>query len=90
MAYRADAAQALYQDRYLLVVPSLDETFEAPELNDMHSDFLDIVVIICKQGYLAVTFNPRDGLYYIAVKFVSVFCGLKVVTHCGSLRVNML
>ena len=58
---RADAAEALHDDRDLPHEPSPDEAFEAPELDDMQPRLVHISVGIEMDRHLAVALDPRDG-----------------------------
>ena len=57
MADRADAAQALHDDRHLPVEPAADEALEAAELDDVQPGFIDLVVAIQVNGHLAVALD---------------------------------
>ena len=57
MAYRADAAQALDDDRHLPVQPPVDETLEAAELDDVQPRLVHLVVAVEVNCHLAVSFD---------------------------------
>ena len=62
MADRADAAQALDDDRDLPVHPPLDEPLEPPELHDMEARLLDLAGLVEPDGDLAVAFDAGDRI----------------------------
>ena len=57
MADRADAAQALHDDRHFPERPPFDEDFEAAELDDMEADLMDPVLLVEQDRDLAVPFD---------------------------------
>ena len=58
MADRADAAQALHDDRHFPERPPLDEDFEAAEFDDVETDLVDAVLVVEQDRDLAV---PLDA-----------------------------
>ena len=68
MADRADAAQALYQNRQFPVGPPLDEFLEAAEFDDVQSRLLDMVLVIEQQRDFAMPLNAGDRLDHDALQ----------------------
>ena len=64
VAHRADAAQALHDDRDFPQEPAADEPLEAAELDDVQPRFLDLVVGVHVDGDLAVSFDARHRGYF--------------------------
>ena len=62
MADWADATEALHEDRQLPERAALNEALEATELDDMESGLFDTVVLVEKDGDLAVAFHPCERL----------------------------
>ena len=69
---RADAAEALHHHGNFPVGASLDEFFEAAELDNVQADLLDVVVIVEQQGDLAVAFDARNRFDGNALEFFGV------------------
>ena len=62
VADRADAAQALHEERHFPVRAALDEFLKTAELDDMEARFDDVVVIVDQQRDFAVPFDTRDRI----------------------------
>ena len=58
MRDRADAAQALHEDRHLPVRPPLDEFLEAAEFDDVQARLPYVIVLVQQQRHLAVPLDP--------------------------------
>ena len=60
MAHRADAAQALHQNRYLAERTALYEALEAAKLDDVQAGAQHVVALVEVDGDLAVSLDPGD------------------------------
>jgi hypothetical protein len=63
MAYRANTAKPLYQDRGFPIGPSLHETFESAEFDYMQTGLGDIILIVKVYGDFSVPFHAGYGFY---------------------------
>ena len=62
MADRADAADALGDQRHLEEHPAFAELLEAAELVDVEDRLLDLALVVQMDDDLGVAFDARDGL----------------------------
>jgi hypothetical protein len=63
MADGANPAQPLNQHGGFPIRPALDETFKAPELDNVKPGSSNLILIIQVNGHLSVTLNSGDRFY---------------------------
>ena len=74
MADRANPTESLHQDREFPKGPSLNESLEPSELNDMEAGLFDFCLIVQKDSDLPMPFNTGHGFYDYPP-------GLRCITH---------
>jgi hypothetical protein len=81
VAHRTDATQPLHHHRDLPVGSSLDEFFEAAELDDVQPHLLHLIVVVEQDRDLAMPLNAGDRLDDHPLQAGGMCGGFKFGTH---------